>query len=165
MAEARWAARQEDPGKGSSGGRWLRLRYRSGRFFSDSLPAGHGDDGDFLGAGLFEDAGALVGCGAGGEDIVHQEDGFVFDLIGGAGEAAEADGAFEVFEAGGAVEVGLVAGGAGAAEDVGDGEVGGFGKLAAEFFGLVVAPVVSPPPVEGDGDQDPTRFGGDPGVF
>ena len=84
-----------------------------GLFRSGKLASEGGEDNHDFGPGLgLEDAGAFVGGGAGGEDVVDQEDRFslenaVFPLVAG-----EAEGVFEILEPLLAGEEDLLGGGA-----------------------------------------------------
>jgi hypothetical protein len=124
------------------------------------LSSGDGEDGDGLGgAFLFEDGGAGVGGGAGGEDIVDEEDGSAGGVACGA--PAEVEGGFEIEEPVFAAEGGLGGGVAEAAEGVDDGEAGEGAEGVGEFSGLVEFAFAEAARVEGDWDEDPVLASGD----
>lgn len=98
-----------------------------------------------------QDAGALLGGGAGGEDVVDKEDAAAANSVVGA----EGEGAAKVAQASVAIEPGLGEGVAAAAEGVLGGDAGGAGEFDGEFAALIVTAKHFPPWVEGDGDEEP----------
>ena len=114
--------------------------------------AGEDKAGDGGSAGFEERAGADVEGGAGGHDVVNEEDAFALDG-GGFGEAVGVGGIGETLFA---VELGLRGDAGGdAAKDVGaTGDFKRFGEGAGEDLGLVVTAAAALFGEHGDGDEE-----------
>lgn len=129
------------------------------------LAAEGGEDNHHFGPGIgLEDTGAFVGGGAGGEDIIDEEDRFSLEAAEFLFPAAQAEGVPEVFKALGPGEENLLGGGADAPEGIFDREAGEAGEGAGHFVGLVEPAPLFAFPVERDGDEDPVILLGEAGV-
>lgn len=134
-------------------GWWVRSvgLFRSGKL----APEESKDNHDFgSGTGL-QNLGALVGGGAGGEDVVNEEDGAPVEGAVPAFVAGEPEGVPEVLEPLVAGEEDLLGGGARAVQGTGEGQVVEAGEGRGNLVGLVEPAPLPTAPVEGDRDDDP----------
>ncbi len=99
-----------------------------------------------------EDFGAFVGGGSGGEDVVDEDDGFVFNEGGGA--SFDGESIFEVFESFGSAEACLCLGVAGSAEGVMSWNAGSCREVLGNLLGLVELPLSLSFPEQGHGDEE-----------
>jgi hypothetical protein len=100
---------------------------------------------------FFEETGALVGGGSGGEDIIDED-----EVLSGQSVAVsffDREGSAEVREALSSVEFGLGLGATFSHEAGGQGEAAGFCEFASQFVGLVAVPPLLASPMEGNGHQ------------
>ena len=117
---------------------------------------GGDDEVDLDGAGGSEEAGALGGGGAGGQDIIDEVDGLAGEGAVGVMTqmSAQGEGAADVVDALGARELGLLVGVTDALDGAEEGPVVLGGEGIGDEEGLVESAGDAASPVEGDGDDD-----------
>lgn len=125
------------------------------------LATNHGNDNDLCHSGFrAEDVGAFVGGGTGGEDIVDEEDRCIRETLALSPTARQGEGATEIRESPGAIQIGLSPGVASAAEDIGHPEIETFSsgiptKHPRQLGRLVVLALAETPPMQGHRHHEP----------
>lgn len=104
---------------------------------------------------FFENAGAFVSGGSGGEDVIDQDDIATLKLV--TMMAFDLKGSPEIGKALLPVQFGLSLRATFSDEGVGEEVSAGLGELASQFVGLIPVPPLMAPPVKGNGDQEGLR--------